>query len=65
LTSIADAKGEIFTGVVPGGVALINRDSEYLRESGRQGAAACGITDIRSFGEAPGADIRLERCHAA
>jgi UDP-N-acetylmuramoyl-tripeptide--D-alanyl-D-alanine ligase len=26
---IADAKAEIFTGVVPGGVAIINRDNEF------------------------------------
>jgi UDP-N-acetylmuramoyl-tripeptide--D-alanyl-D-alanine ligase len=60
LDQIADAKGEIFTGVVPGGVALVNRDNQYFEKLVGI-AAANGITDIRSFGEAPEADIRLER----
>jgi UDP-N-acetylmuramoyl-tripeptide--D-alanyl-D-alanine ligase len=60
LTGIADAKAEIFTGVVPGGVAIINRDNEfhdYLADKARD----CGITDVRGFGEAEDADIRLVR----
>ena len=61
LHGIADAKAEIFTGVVPGGTALINRDSEFFDYLARK-AQACGITDIRSFGEAGDADIRLIRC---
>ena len=61
LAGIADAKAEIFTGVVPGGVAVINRDSEFFDHLAAK-ARGCGVTDIRSFGEAEGADIRLLRC---
>ncbi len=60
LTGIADAKAEIFTGVVPGGIAIINRDSEFFDHLAAK-ARDCGITDIRGFGEAEGADIRLMR----
>ena len=60
LTGIADAKAEIFTGVVPGGAAIINRDSEFFGHLAAK-ARGCGITDIRSFGEAEDADIRLSR----
>jgi len=61
LAGIADAKAEIFTGVVDGGVAVINRDSEFFDHLAAK-ARGCGIADIRSFGEAEGADIRLIRC---
>lgn len=60
LTGIANAKAEIFTGVVSGGVALINRDSEFHDHLAGK-ARDCGITDIRGFGEAEDADIRLVR----
>ncbi len=60
LDQIADAKAEIFTGVVEGGIALLNRDNPYFAKLAAI-AAARGITDIRSFGEAPESDIRLER----
>jgi UDP-N-acetylmuramoyl-tripeptide--D-alanyl-D-alanine ligase len=60
LDGIADAKAEIFTGVVPGGHAVISRDTPYF---GRLAAAAkaCGITDIVSFGKHAEADVRMEQ----
>jgi UDP-N-acetylmuramoyl-tripeptide--D-alanyl-D-alanine ligase len=54
---IADAKAEIFSGLEPGGTAIINRDNpHYARLAARardQGAAVLG------FGEAEGAVARL------
>lgn len=60
LGDIARAKAEIFTGMVAGGVAIINRDTEFFGQL-RDAAQAQGITDIRSFGEHEDADIRLKR----
>ncbi|MDX6805598.1 UDP-N-acetylmuramoylalanyl-D-glutamyl-2,6-diaminopimelate--D-alanyl-D-alanine ligase [Terrihabitans rhizophilus] len=55
--AIADAKAEIFTGVVPGGVAVLNADNPQF---GRLCTAARQIdVEIRSFGVAPDADARL------
>lgn len=60
LDDIARAKAEIFTGVVEGGAAIINHDTEYFDLL--QGAAReQGIADIRSFGEKGGSDIMLKR----
>ena len=60
LDGIADAKAEIFTGVVKGGHAVISRDTPYF---GRLAAAAkaCGIMDIVSFGKHAEADVRMEQ----
>jgi UDP-N-acetylmuramoyl-tripeptide--D-alanyl-D-alanine ligase len=60
LTDIARAKAEIFTGVVAGGVAIINHDTEFFGLL-RDAAGEQGITDIRSFGEKDGSDIALTR----
>ena len=56
--AIADAKAEIFTGVEPGGAAVINRDNPHFA---RLAAAArsAGIGRIIGFGEHGGAEIRL------
>jgi UDP-N-acetylmuramoyl-tripeptide--D-alanyl-D-alanine ligase len=55
--AIADAKAEIFQGLEPGGVAVLNRDNPHFerlrREAEKRGAK------IVSFGEAKGADVRL------
>ncbi|MGI9514308.1 MAG: UDP-N-acetylmuramoylalanyl-D-glutamyl-2,6-diaminopimelate--D-alanyl-D-alanine ligase [Anderseniella sp.] len=62
LSDIARAKAEIFTGVVAGGVAIINHDTEFfdlLRDAAREQ----GIADIRSFGEQDGSDILLKRAN--
>jgi len=58
LEQIADAKAEIFSGVLPGGAAIINGDAPHAR---RIAAAAkrAGIERIYSFGKDASADIRL------
>jgi UDP-N-acetylmuramoyl-tripeptide--D-alanyl-D-alanine ligase len=60
LDGIADAKAEIFTGVVPGGHAVISRDTPYYDRLAAA-ARACGITSIVSFGKHAEADVRMER----
>jgi UDP-N-acetylmuramoyl-tripeptide--D-alanyl-D-alanine ligase len=57
---IADAKAEIFTGLEPGGAAIINRDNnQYARLAAA--AKAAGVTNIVSFGEHADANARLVR----
>jgi UDP-N-acetylmuramoyl-tripeptide--D-alanyl-D-alanine ligase len=56
--AIADAKAEIFSGLEPGGAAIVNHDSPYFEQLGaaaRQSPAG----RILSFGAHPGADARL------
>lgn len=60
LDSIADAKAEIFSGVVPGGHAVISRDTPYF-ERLAAAARASGITSVVSFGKHAEADVRMER----
>ncbi len=61
LDKIADAKAEIFSGVVAGGVAVLNRDdAQYARLA--DAAKAAGVSRIVSFGEAAQAEARLIRC---
>ncbi len=60
LDGIADAKAEIFTGVEPGGHAVINRDTPYFDRLAAA-ARAVGVTNIVSFGMSPQADVRIER----
>ena len=45
---------------VPGGHAVISRDTPYF-ERLAAAARACGITSIVSFGKHPEADVRMER----
>ncbi|TXN45098.1 UDP-N-acetylmuramoylalanyl-D-glutamyl-2, 6-diaminopimelate--D-alanyl-D-alanine ligase, partial [Methylobacterium sp. WL18] len=60
VSAIADAKGEIFSGVEPGGVAIINRDSaHYDRLVAHASASRAGR--IVSFGEHPEADVRAQK----
>jgi UDP-N-acetylmuramoyl-tripeptide--D-alanyl-D-alanine ligase len=59
LDEIADAKSEIFTGVVKGGHAIINRDSPYY-EHLKKAASQAGIVHVHSFGKHAEADVRLE-----
>ena len=55
--AIADAKAEIFTGLEPGGVAVLNRDNPYF---GRLAdAAEARGARIVSFGEHESAQTRL------
>ena len=66
LNEIAAAKAEIFTGVVSGGHAVLNRDNEKFAAL-RKAAKAAGVERIHGFGENKQADFRLERVqlHAA
>ena len=55
--AIADAKGEIFEGLVPGGTAIVPADSPHfarLRDKAREHAA-----HVVSFGRSPHAQVRL------
>src|SRR4051794_7989161 len=59
--AIADAKAEIFTGVEPGGAAVINRDNPQFTRL-QSAAKAAGVGRVVSFGEHPEADARLLKC---
>jgi UDP-N-acetylmuramoyl-tripeptide--D-alanyl-D-alanine ligase len=61
LEAIADAKAEIFSGVEPGGVAVINRDNPHFARLARA-AKSAGVERIVSFGEHAKADARLLKC---
>jgi murE/murF fusion protein len=60
---IAQAKGEIFLGLEPGGLALLNRDNDqfdlltYL-------AKTAGVRRIATFGRSGPADVQAERVSA-
>jgi UDP-N-acetylmuramoyl-tripeptide--D-alanyl-D-alanine ligase len=56
--AIADAKAEIFLGVVPDGVAVLNLDNPHFGRLQRR-ARDAGLTRIVSFGAGAGADARL------
>lgn len=58
---IADAKGEIFIGLEPGGVAILNRDNRHFERLKRH-AERAGASRIVSFGEHEKADVRLGDC---
>lgn len=56
---VAAAKAEIFAGVAPGGLAILNADNrwfDFLRGRARQQGLK-----VRTFGAAAGADARLDR----
>jgi UDP-N-acetylmuramoyl-tripeptide--D-alanyl-D-alanine ligase len=57
---IADAKGEIFSGLEPGGTAVINRDNPHA-ERLKAHALASRAGRVVTFGEGEGADVRAER----
>jgi len=57
---IADAKAEIFSGLEPGGTAVLNRDNgQYARLAAA--ARAVKVSRIVTFGESAEADARLVR----
>jgi len=58
IEAIADAKAEIFLGLEPGGVALINRDSAQFDQLTAR-AAAAGAARVLSFGAHASAEARL------
>ncbi|PLX36496.1 MAG: UDP-N-acetylmuramoylalanyl-D-glutamyl-2, 6-diaminopimelate--D-alanyl-D-alanine ligase [Hyphomicrobiales bacterium] len=57
---IARAKAEIFTGLVPGGAAVLNRDNPHFVFLHHL-AVENGITRIVGFGEDDGAEVHLEK----
>jgi len=60
IAAIADAKGEIFAGIEPGGIAVLNRDNPQF-ERVRAHALASRAGSILTFGEHAEADVRAER----
>ena len=58
IEAIADAKAEIFTGVEPGGAAVLNRDNSQFARLQRR-AEKLGINSIVSFGADEKSDARL------
>ncbi len=60
LEKIADAKAEIFSGVAPGGAAVLNRDNGQFQRLAAA-ASAAGVARTVSFGEHKDADARLTR----
>ncbi|WP_371347667.1 UDP-N-acetylmuramoylalanyl-D-glutamyl-2,6-diaminopimelate--D-alanyl-D-alanine ligase [Ancylobacter sp. IITR112] len=58
IEGIADAKAEIFTGVEPGGAAVLNCDNPHFARLAAA-ARAAGIDTIIGFGEADEAQARL------
>ncbi|MDE2361968.1 MAG: UDP-N-acetylmuramoylalanyl-D-glutamyl-2,6-diaminopimelate--D-alanyl-D-alanine ligase [Hyphomicrobiales bacterium] len=61
IDAIADAKAEIFSGIVKGGVAILNRDdAQFARLEAAAQASPAGF--VLSFGEHEGADARLLAC---
>jgi UDP-N-acetylmuramoyl-tripeptide--D-alanyl-D-alanine ligase len=58
IEAIADAKAEIFRGLKPGGVAVINRDIPQYAQLARR-AAEAGVARVVSFGADAMADARV------
>jgi UDP-N-acetylmuramoyl-tripeptide--D-alanyl-D-alanine ligase len=58
VAEIADAKAEIFSGLEPGGAAVLNRDNAQFSRL-RRHAMAAGIDNIIGFGEHAEAQARL------
>jgi len=61
LEKIADAKAEIFSGIEPGGGAVLNRDNAHYARLAAA-AEAAGVKRVVSFGESDDADAMLVRC---
>ncbi|MDF1626927.1 MAG: UDP-N-acetylmuramoylalanyl-D-glutamyl-2,6-diaminopimelate--D-alanyl-D-alanine ligase [Parvibaculaceae bacterium] len=57
---IADAKAEIFDGLLPGGAAVLNFDNPHFARL-KARAVAAGVQRIVSFGVSDGADVHLAR----
>lgn len=56
--AIADAKSELFEGLLPGGVALIPANNPYAERLAAR-AKQSGVSRIFTFGETAGSDARL------
>src|SRR5215217_6944478 len=61
VAAIADAKAEIFSGIEPGGAAVINRDNPQFARLSRA-AKNAGVERVVSFGEHAKAEARLIKC---
>jgi UDP-N-acetylmuramoyl-tripeptide--D-alanyl-D-alanine ligase len=59
LDEIADAKAEIFSGLVPGGHAVINRDSAHYAQLAAS-AREQGVSSIITFGSHSESDVQME-----
>ena len=60
---IADAKAEIFNGIEPGGMAIINRDNPHFDRLAAH--ARAHNAHVVGFGESADADVRLISCELA
>ncbi len=60
LDDIAEAKSEIFSGVVQGGAAVINQDTPYF-DFLKSRARMCGIRSVIGFGKNEKAAVRLKQ----
>ena len=58
LAAIADAKAEIFDGLVAGGIAVLNRDDPHFARL-EAAALAGGASRVLGFGASAKADVRL------
>lgn len=58
IEGIADAKAEIFQGLVPGGIALLNADHAQIGQL-HDAAVAAGVASIVTYGFAPGSDWHI------
>lgn len=61
VAEIADTKAEMFEGMGPDGVAILNRDNPYFQRLA-DAARARGIARVLGFGEHPEAQLRLINC---
>ena len=59
--AIADAKAEIFLGLEPGGIAVLNRDNPHYTRLATA-AVRTGAADVVSFGTHRAATVRLLDC---
>ena len=62
--AIAEAKAEIFTGLAPGGIAVLPVDNPHF-ELLKKRAQSSGAAGFVTFGESPAADFRLLKYEAA
>jgi UDP-N-acetylmuramoyl-tripeptide--D-alanyl-D-alanine ligase len=59
---VAKAKAEVFAGLQKGGAAILNADNRWTGELALLARSAGG--EVRTFGDAPGADARMMRFSA-
>ncbi len=59
LEQIAKAKAEIFDGLEPGGIAILNKDNRQF-DLLKFLAATAGVSKIHTFGEVPTADSHIQ-----